>query len=159
VRALWIACVVLVLDQLTKWWVMDAMALYESVPILGSFFRLTYIHNPGAVFGLRFGGAYVHLALAIAALGFVCFLLWRLPKSAVWPSVGLALVLGGAIGNMIDRIRFGLVIDFLDFGFGDVRWWIFNLADTWVSIGTVLLLLTYGMSDEVESDAKHDSSD
>lgn len=158
-RALWITGVALVLDQLTKWWVMQSMMLYESIPILGSFFKFTYIHNPGAIFGLRLGGPYVHLALALIALGFVGVLLWRLPKDATWPGVGLTLVLGGAIGNMIDRLRFGVVIDFLDFGFGDTRWWIFNLADTWVSVGAVLLLFTYGSfaSDENESDATQDS--
>jgi len=159
VRALWIAVVALVLDQVSKWWVMQSMALYESVSVLGSFFRLTYIHNPGAVFGLRLGSVYVHLALAAVALVFVCVLLWRLPADAKWPAVGLALVLGGAVGNMIDRVLFGVVIDFLDFGFGDTRWWIFNLADSWVSVGTVLLLFTYGhqASDEADSDAVQDT--
>lgn len=159
-RALWITALALILDQVSKWWVMQAMGLYESVPVLGSFFKLTYIHNPGAVFGLRLGGPYFHLALAAVALIFVCVLLWRLPPNSTWPSVGLALVLGGAIGNMIDRVRFGVVIDFLDFGFGDTRWWIFNLADTWVSVGTVLLLFTYGLqsSDEADSDAVENSS-
>lgn len=159
-RALWITALALVLDQVSKWWVMQAMGLYESVPVLGSFFKLTYIHNPGAVFGLRLGGPYFHLALAAVALIFVCVLLWRLPPNSKWPSVGLALVLGGAIGNMIDRVRFGVVIDFLNFGFGDTRWWIFNLADTWVSVGTVLLLFTYGLqsSDEADADAVENSS-
>jgi signal peptidase II len=160
VRALWITGIALVLDQLSKWWVMASMDLYESVPVMGSFFKLTYIHNPGAVFGLRLGGAYFHLGLAVVALVFVCVLLWRLPADARWPSVGLALVLGGAIGNMIDRVRFGVVIDFLDFGFGDTRWWVFNLADSWVSVGTVLLLFTYGLqsSGEADSDAVQNST-
>jgi signal peptidase II len=160
VRALWITAVALVLDQLSKWWVMESMHLYESVSVIGHFFRFTYIHNPGAVFGLRLGGAYFHLALAVVALVFVCVLLWRLPPGSLWPAVGLALVLGGAIGNMIDRLRFGVVIDFLDFGVGDTRWWIFNLADSWVSVGTVLLLFTYGLqsSDEADDDAIQDTS-
>jgi len=160
VRVLWIAGVALLLDQITKIWVMDAMALYESIPVIGSFFKLTYIHNPGAVFGWRLGGKYLHMALMLGALVFVCVMLWRLPKDAKWPAVALSLVLGGAIGNLIDRVRFGVVIDFLDFGFGDTRWWIFNLADTWVSVGTVLLLLTYSMqpSEETDTDAAQNSS-
>jgi len=160
VRALWITVVALVLDQVSKWWVMQAMDLYESVPVLGSFFKLTYIHNPGAVFGLRLGGMYIHLALAAVGLTFVCVMLWRLPQDAKWPAVGLTLVLGGAIGNVIDRVRFGVVIDFLDFGFGDTRWWIFNLADSWVSVGMVLLIFTYGLqsSDEAHSDAEQNST-
>ena len=148
------------MDQVSKWWVMQTMDLYESVSVIGNFFKLTYIHNPGAVFGLRLGGVYVHLALTVVPLIFLCVMLWRLPKDAKWPSVGLALVLGGAIGNIIDRVRFGVVIDFLDFGFGDTRWWIFNLADSWVSVGMVLLLFTYGLqsSSEADSDAEQNST-
>lgn len=153
-RYLWITGFALVLDQITKLWVQQAMSLYQSIPVLGSFFKLTYIHNPGAVFGMRLGSVYVHLALAGAALIFVCVLLWRLPKEDRLSGTGLGLVLGGAIGNMIDRVRLGEVIDFLDFGFGDVRWWIFNLADMYVSVGTGLLILSYRVvhRDEKKSD-------
>ena len=145
-RFLWITGIALILDQLTKWWVLQTMELYESIPVLGSFFKFTYIHNPGAVFGLKLGNPYVHLALACIALIVVVGLLWRLPPDDRVSAIGLTLVLGGAIGNIIDRARFGVVIDFLDFGFGDVRWWVFNLADTWVSVGTILLLFTFGMT-------------
>ena len=145
-RFLWITGVALTLDQLTKWWVLKTMVLYESIPVLGSFFKLTYIHNPGAVFGLKLGNPYVHLALACVALIVVGGLLWRLPSDDRAAAIGLTLVLGGAVGNIIDRVRFGVVIDFLDFGFGDTRWWVFNLADTWVSIGTILLLFAFGIT-------------
>lgn len=145
-RFLWITGIALVLDQLSKWWVLKTMALYESIPVIGSFFKLTYIHNPGAVFGLKLGNPYVHLGLACVALIVVIGLLWRLPPEDKGAAIGLSLVLGGAIGNIIDRIRFGVVIDFLDFGFGSVRWWVFNLADTWVSVGTVLLLFAFGIT-------------
>lgn len=145
-RFLWITGVALILDQFTKWWVLKTMVLGESIPVLGSFFRLTYIHNPGAVFGLMLGNPYVHLALACVALVVVCFLLWRLPAEDRATAIGLALVLGGAIGNIIDRVRFGVVIDFLDFGFESVRWWVFNLADTWVSVGTGLLILSFAFT-------------
>ena len=145
-RFLWLTGIALILDQVTKWWVLQNMTLGESIPMLGSIFRLTYVHNPGAVFGLRLGNPYVHLALACAALIIVCVLLWRLPAEDRSGAIGLSLVLGGAIGNIIDRARFGVVIDFLDFGIGDLRWYIFNLADTWVSVGTVLLLFAFGLT-------------
>lgn len=145
-RFLWITAVALVLDQVTKWWVLKTMVLGEFIPVLGSFFALRYIHNPGAVFGLKLGNPYVHLALACVALIVVCGLLWRLPAEDRIAAIGLALVLGGAIGNIVDRVRFGVVIDFLDFGFGSVRWWVFNLADTWVSVGTGLLILSFGFT-------------
>ncbi len=145
-RFLWITGVAVVLDQLTKWWVLQSMALGESVPVLGSFFRLTYIHNPGAVFGLRLGNPSLHLALALVALLVVGGLLWRLSSEDRRAAMGLSLVLGGAIGNIIDRVRFGVVIDFLDFGVGGARWWVFNLSDACVSVGTVILIFVFGIA-------------
>lgn len=145
-KVLWITGVAVALDQLTKWWVLQTMALGESVPVLGAFFRLTYIHNPGAVFGLRLGNPSLHLALAFVALIVVGGLLWRLSSEDRRTAIGLSLVLGGAIGNIIDRVRYGVVIDFLDFGIGSARWWVFNLADACVSAGTILLIFTLGIA-------------
>ena len=145
-KVLWITGVAVALDQLTKWWVLQTMALGESVPVLGAFFRLTYIHNPGAVFGLRLGNPSLHLALAFVALIVVGGLLWRLSSEDRRTAIGLSLVLGGAIGNIIDRVRYGVVIDFLDFGIGAARWWVFNLADACVSAGTILLIFTLGIA-------------
>ncbi|MDE2890324.1 MAG: signal peptidase II [Gemmatimonadota bacterium] len=145
VRSLWISGVVLILDQVSKRMVMESMFLGESIPVLGSFFRLTYIQNPGAVFGLRLGGNVAHLVFAGLALILVAVMWLRLPAHERVASAGLALVLGGAIGNVIDRIRFSAVIDFLDFGFGSVRWWVFNVADAAVTVGAVLLILGCGI--------------
>ena len=145
-KVLWITGVAVALDQLTKWWVLQTMALGESVPVLGAFFRLTYIQNPGAVFGLRLGNPSLHLALAFVALIVVGGLLWRLSSEDRRTAIGLSLVLGGAIGNIIDRVRYGVVIDFLDFGIGAARWWVFNLADACVSAGTILLIFTLGIA-------------
>ena len=131
-------------DQVSKWLVVRHMDLGQSIPILDGFFRLTYIHNPGAVFGLRLGGGALHLVVAAVAMAIVGAMLWRLPPSERVARIALALVLGGAIGNVIDRVRLGEVIDFLDFGFGDLRWWIFNLADACVTMGAGLLVLAYG---------------
>lgn len=139
-KFLWITGVAVVLDQLTKWWVLQTMSLGESVPVLGAFFRLTYIHNPGAVFGLRLGNPSLHLALAFVALIVVAGFMWRIAHEDRLIAIGLSLVLGGAIGNIIDRVRYGVVIDFLDFGIGSARWWVFNLADACVSVGTILLI-------------------
>ncbi len=158
-RSLWIAGIVVLVDQVSKWLVMETMALGESIPVLGAFFRLTYIHNPGAVFGLRLGGKGLHLLFAGGALILVGVMLWRLPTKERATATGLALVLGGAIGNVVDRIRFGVVIDFLDFGVGSLRWWVFNLADACVTTGAGLLILSYGFQrrDEGETDGDGDS--
>ena len=142
-RTVCIVGVVVLLDQISKWLVAESMAVGESITVLGSFFKLTYVQNAGAVFGLKLGGKLLHLLLAGFALILVCVMLWRIPKDERWSVTGLALVLGGAIGNLADRIRFGLVIDFLDFGFGGLRWWVFNLADFSVTTG-VITLIAYG---------------
>lgn len=145
-KFLWITGVAVVLDQLTKWWVLKTLALGESVSVLGDFFRLTYIHNPGAVFGIRLGNPSLHLALALVALIAIGGFMWRIAHEDRRIAIGLSLVLGGAIGNIIDRVRFGVVIDFLDFGIGSARWWVFNLADACVSVGTILLIFILGIA-------------
>lgn len=157
-RTLWIAGVVLLLDQISKWVVLETM-VGRSIPVLGSFFRLTYVENRGGVFGLRLGGPYTHLAFAAAALILVVVLLWRMPASERLGAVGLSLVLGGALGNIADRILHdGAVIDFLDFGIASLRWWVFNVADACVTTGTALLMLSYGFQRH-EEDAPDGDAD
>lgn len=151
-RSLWIAGLVVFLDQVSKRMVMESMFLGESIPVLGSFFRLTYIHNPGAVFGLRLGGNVAHLIFAGVALIVVAVMWLRLAPGERVASAGLALVLGGAVGNVIDRVRFGAVVDFLDFGFGSLRWWVFNVADASVTVGAGLLILGCGLLKDGKDD-------
>jgi len=151
-KMLGIAILAVFIDQVSKWLVMESMFLGESVSVMGSFFKLTYIHNPGAVFGLTFGGKYLHLILAGAALVVVGFMLLRLPANEKIANLALALVFGGAIGNVIDRVRFGWVVDFLDFGFGNVRWWVFNVADACVTVGAGLLILSYSGGDSKDGE-------
>lgn len=159
VKKLWITAVALCVDLVTKQLVLNRFELWESVDVLGDFFRLTYIQNPGAVFGIRLGGSLVHLVLSAAAAAIVISMLVRTPSSDRTAGVGLALVLGGAIGNIIDRLRFGVVIDFLDFGFGDTRWYVFNIADACVSVGVILLIFGYGRESQQEDDSGHEQPD
>ena len=143
-RFLWISGVALLVDQAAKWRIREAMAEGEAIPVLGTLLRLTYIHNPGGEFGLSLGGRYLHLALAAAALAVVCFMFARMPSGGVLARIGLSLLLGGALGNLVDRVLFGEVIDFLDIGIGPYRWWIFNVADACVTVGVGLLMVSYG---------------
>lgn len=143
-KRLWITAVALLVDLVTKWLVTTNFELWDSVDVLGDFFRLTYIHNPGAVFGIRLGSSVLHLVLSALAMGVVITMLVKTPHADRWGGIGLALVLAGAIGNIVDRLRHGVVIDFLDFGIGDVRWYVFNVADACVSVGVVLLIVGYG---------------
>jgi signal peptidase II len=144
VKRLWITAVALLVDLVTKWLVTTNFELWDSVDVLGDFFRLTYIHNPGAVFGIQLGSSVLHLVLSALAMGVVITMLVKTPHADRWGGIGLALVLAGAIGNIVDRLRHGVVIDFLDFGIGDVRWYVFNVADACVSVGVVLLIVGYG---------------
>ena len=143
-KRLWITAVALLVDLVTKWLVTTNFELWDSVDVLGDFFRLTYIHNPGAVFGIQLGSSVLHLVLSALAMGVVISMLVKTPHADRWGGIGLALVLAGAIGNIVDRLRHGVVIDFLDFGIGDVRWYVFNVADACVSVGVVLLIVGYG---------------
>lgn len=136
---------VVAIDALTKWIVQQTLVLYSPVPVLGDVFRLTYIYNPGAAFGLHLGeySRYIFLALTVVAV-VVLFLWYRsTPSSDLLRLVAIASVTGGAIGNLIDRVRSHRgVVDFLDVGFGSLRWPVFNVADIAVTVGAVLLAIS-----------------
>ena len=138
-----IVLLALFLDQLSKIAVTRGMEPGESLRIVGDVIRLTYILNPGAVFGLKFGGASFHFILSLLALVLVATLLKKTKVEERLAQIGLSMVLGGALGNMIDRFRLGEVIDFLDVGFGSYRWYVFNIADSFVTVGVFLLIAEY----------------
>ncbi len=135
-----IARFILAIDQLTKWKISSTMSRGESHRIWDDFVRLTYVHNDGAAFGLDLGGRWAFIAVTVAVTLFIVFSYSRQEKSrlARW---ALACILGGALGNLADRIRLGEVIDFLHLGVGGVYWPIFNVADIGVSVGVGLLAL------------------
>jgi signal peptidase II len=140
---------VLILDQLTKTWVRASMTLNETIPIVGDMVRLTYIHNEGAAFGLSIGSysSPVFLLLATIASALVLYLLLTAPRAERMQRVALALILGGALGNIIDRIRWSMVIDFIQVGVAGHFWPIFNVADSAVTIGAAMLAWTYLFKD------------
>ena len=141
-----IAVTILVLDQLSKNLVLAAFSLNESISIIPGFFNLTYVRNTGAAFGILAGQeSWRHLffqSVSILALGAIVYLFWasRRDRLALW---GSALVFGGAAGNLVDRIRFGYVIDFLDFFIGRYHWPAFNIADSGITIGAFLLAVKF----------------
>jgi signal peptidase II len=135
-----VTALVLVLDQWTKLLVASRMWRGQSIEVLGSFLRLTYVHNDGAAFGLDLGGRWSFVAVTIVVAVFILFYYWRSERAAIarW---GLALILGGALGNLADRVRLGEVVDFLHLSVGGFSWPIFNVADIGVSVGVGLLAL------------------
>lgn len=141
-----VAGVVLLLDRVTKGWVVGNLTPHEIVPVWGDFFRLTYTHNFGAAFGINVGqySRVFFLTLALLALGVLMYLFVNTPSGRRLRLWALSLITGGALGNIIDRIRYEAgVVDFLDVGVGSVRWPVFNVADMAVSVGAVLLVITF----------------
>ena len=138
--------ITLLLDVLTKQWIVGTLVMYEIRPVFGEFFRLTYTHNPGAAFGINIGehSRLFFLALSLVALVVLGCMYHITPRRDVVRLTALALVCGGAVGNVLDRLRYEAgVVDFIDIGFSGYRFWIFNVADSAVSVGAVLLLISF----------------
>jgi signal peptidase II len=134
-----IAAVVLVLDQATKWAASGRLLLGQPVPVLGDVVRLTLVHNTGAAFGLFPGSRIPFIIISILAIGVVLYLFLRESYRGLGNRILLGCILGGAVGNLVDRIRLGWVVDFIDVGIGSTRWPVFNVADSAVTLGVIFL--------------------
>jgi len=141
-----VAAGVVLLDQVTKAIVQSLFFFGESVPVIPGFFNLTFIRNPGAAFGFLSWGnpslvtpLFVLISLVVA--GGIFYYYRKTDPDNRLHRWGLSLILGGAIGNMVDRVRFQSVVDFLDFYAGDHHWPAFNVADSAITIGVGLILL------------------
>lgn len=132
--------IVVLFDQATKLWIKSEFVLHESRKIISNFIRFTYIHNPGGAFGTRLGNSTFYLALAIGAIIVVTIYFFTESADHKGIKVGFVLILGGAIGNLIDRIYLGKVIDFIDVGIKRIRWPTFNIADVAITIGIIFIL-------------------
>ena len=146
-RLLWLltgAAVVVAVDHLTKWLAQVQLQGRPPVEIIGGFFQLVYTENTGVAFGFLSGGAWskvLLITLTLAAIGVIVIYAWRL-KPNQWPTlVALMLILGGACGNLIDRVFRSGVIDFLDFYVGKYHWPAFNAADIGITCGGALLII------------------
>lgn len=141
---LWLAALVLVLDQITKRVVLAQLAPYQDVIAVTGFFNLVHVHNTGAAFSLLADQPGwqrdFFIAVGLAASGLMLYLL-RQTRGRTMFCVALALILGGALGNVIDRGLYGHVIDFLDFHAAGWHWPAFNVADAGITVGAVLLVL------------------
>ncbi len=138
--------ILVALDQVTKIWIDQNMRLYESRPILEGFLDLHYIRNPGAAFGLlsRSDSPFripFFVGVSFLAIGVILYLFHKVEPSEVLVPVALSLVLGGAVGNLIDRVRLGEVIDFIYFHYRRFAWPAFNVADIAITVGVFLLIL------------------
>lgn len=125
-----------IVDQLTKYYVVNHFYLGESVPVIENIFHWTYILNPGAAFGMLEGSRWFFILIAVAVLGLAWYYRRQIKEQGPLVCLGAALFGGGAIGNLIDRARSGLVIDFFDFRI----WPIFNVADIGICVGVGIIL-------------------
>jgi signal peptidase II len=171
VRVLYVTACIIVADQITKFWIkgidismlgisIQGMALGSSYPVLGDFLRITFIENPGMAFGIEIGGKiFLTLFSIVASIG-ILFYLYLMRKENLTFRLSLAFILGGAVGNLIDRVFYGVlygegtlfhgkVVDFIDIDFFNIdlwgfhlsRFWVFNIADASVTIGVLIMLL------------------
>lgn len=141
-----LAAGVFLADRLTKILIEAGLALYDSRVVIPGFFHIVHVKNPGIAFGLfaespSAGKTFALVFLSAAALAGVGYVLWTSNATAAQQNAALALILGGAMGNLFDRVRTGGVVDFLDFFVGDYHWPAFNLADAAIVTGGGLLLL------------------
>ncbi len=140
-----IAALVVILDQTTKLLVVDGIPAYGSIVVIPGFFDLTHIYNTGGAFGFLAGKSslFRHLFFLTAsavAMGMIVYFYLKTPREFLFLRGGLALILGGAVGNVIDRIRLGKVVDFLDLYIKDLHWPAFNIADSAISVGILIFI-------------------
>jgi signal peptidase II len=134
------------LDQYTKYQVQQRIRLYQTIKVIDGFFNLTHLRNTGGAFGILGGGkggvgSLFFIVVSLAAVGIILYLFHKLKEHEQILSLSLSLILSGAIGNLIDRIRYGEVVDFIDFHFFSYHWPAFNIADSAITIGIGLMVL------------------
>jgi signal peptidase II len=153
IRYIAILCIVVLCDQLSKWVVEQRLPLYQSHEVIRRFLAITHVQNPGAAFSLFAGYAHANLVLSLfvaTSILVMLWLIWREP-SVNLTGIGLAMIAGGAIGNLIDRIRVGSVLDFIAVDLGKYHWPDFNLADSSIVLGAMMVGLSVLRSPDEKS--------
>ena len=146
---------ILLLDQWTKYVIVQKLALYHRIEVIKGFFNLTHVRNTGGAFGIFGGetgglGSILFVIVSLIAIGCVLFLFIKIKENEKTLALSFSLVLGGAIGNLIDRLQYGEVVDFLDFYLSTYHWPAFNVADSAICIGIGLLALELLIWDKKE---------
>ena len=157
-----VSLIIVSLDQITKLLIINTMQLHESIPVIAGFFNLTYIRNPGAAFGLfaTTNSAFrliFFVGTSIFALGLLGTIFYRIHPDDVWGQLTVSSIVGGAIGNLLDRLQHGEVVDFLDVYIGRYHWPAFNVADGAISVGVVSLLIIFAL-DKKKNDPPPEST-
>jgi len=134
-----IALVIIIADQITKWWAIDLLSS-GKIAIIDDFFYLTLVYNSGAAFGIFPGQKILFIVLSLLTIAVLIFFYRRFFSSSILGRITGGLILGGAVGNLIDRFRFNYVVDFLDLQFGSYHWPAFNVADSAICVGVTILI-------------------
>lgn len=150
---------VLLLDQLSKFWVRDALLIHQSKPFIGEWVRFTYVMNPGGAFSSQLGGLLFYVGATSIALLLVIIYWYRNRHLGPIFSACLGLVFGGALGNLADRLYLGKVVDFIDMGVGRLRWPVYNVADIGITCGVILLFLATMFSKEPQEAGRGSEND
>jgi len=137
---------IVLLDQFLKAYIGATMNLHESIPIIEGYFNITYVKNPGAAFGFLANSApefrsLFLISVTVIAIVLILYFISKNTAKEVFLTFSLSLILGGAVGNLIDRIRFGEVTDYLDFYISSYHWPAFNVADSAISLGALVLVV------------------
>jgi signal peptidase II len=146
IRLLIVSIIIIIADQLTKYIILTTMPLHSSIPVIQGFFNITHVHNPGGAFGMFADGSpllrkLLFLVVSSLAICFVLYFYHSTPLTHRVLSFGFAMIFGGAVGNMIDRVRFGKVVDFLDVYIRSYHWPAFNVADSAITIGVTIFVI------------------
>jgi signal peptidase II len=159
-RKYWVLSVfcvgILLLDQWTKYMVVQKLPLYQRVKVIQGFFNLTHVRNTGGAFGIFGGekgglGSILFVVISLIAIGAIVFLFLKIKENEKTFALSFSLILSGAIGNLIDRLRYGEVVDFLDFHLSTYHWPAFNVADSAICIGIGLMALELLKGDRKKS--------
>lgn len=157
-EALLAAGAVFAADRITKAIIESRVEIWETIPVIPGFFNIVHTRNPGAAFSLLATAdagwrSALLVGLSLAAIALLAMLLWRAPQPGGVPRWALALMLGGALGNLYDRLVAGEVTDFLEFYAGRFRWPAFNVADSAISVGAALIVLDFWRSRRLRRDS------
>lgn len=137
---------IIIIDQLSKYFIKESLSLYESIPIIKNFLHITYVQNTGAAFSILQGKTLFFSIISILIIILIVYGVFKAPVTKKSHRYVLSAIVGGAIGNLIDRIRFGYVIDFIDFRV----WPVFNIADCAIVIGVILLIYIIAFDPDVD---------
>ncbi|HJV66498.1 MAG TPA: signal peptidase II [Geomonas sp.] len=149
-----VSALVLVIDQVTKIYIDKTMALHSSITVIENFFNITYLRNKGAAFGILANSSFrlpFFILVSLVAVGVIVAVIKKLRDDQKFAAVSLSLIFSGALGNLIDRIRLGEVIDFLDAHWYEHHWPAFNIADSAICVGVFLLAIDMYLEERKKS--------